>query len=72
MAGFIEAPGDSLCKIDTVAIIGHITILFMADHLGDAAHVETYAGCTSCHGLDDGVGQIVLQRWRDEEIDSIV
>ena len=72
MASLIEAPGNSLCKIDTVAIIGHITILFMADHLRDAAHVETYAGCAACHGLDDGVGQIVLQLWCDEEIDSIV
>ena len=50
----------SLGKIDAVAVIGHVTVLFMADHFGNTSHIKADAGCAACHRLDDGVGQVVL------------
>ena len=60
-AGLLEAPGDTLCKVDAVAIIGDVTILFVVDHFGYAAHVETDAGRAACHRLDNGVGQVATR-----------
>ncbi len=60
------------CKVGSIAIACHITVLQVVYHLGYAAYVEAYAGCAATHGFGDGVGQVVLQAGREEDIGSIV
>ena len=59
--GLVQTPGNTLCKIDAVAIIGHITVLLVVDHLGDATDVKAHTWHAAGHRLDDGVGQVILQ-----------
>ena len=56
----VEAPGYTLRKIDAVAIVGDIAVLLVGNHLGDAAHVKAHTRRAARHGLDNGVGQVVL------------
>ena len=44
----------------------------MVNHLGDTAYVESYTRNAASHGFHDGVGQVLFQRWSDEQVDSIV
>ena len=44
----------------------------MVNHLGNATHVKAHTRHAARHSLDNGIGQVVLQRGRDKQVHSIV
>ena len=44
----------------------------MANHLGNATHVKAHTGHAACHCLDNGIGQVVLQRGGNKQIHGII
>lgn len=55
-----------------LSIACHVAVLQVVYHFGYASDVETHTRCAATHGFGNGVGQVVLQAWRDENIDGIV
>ena len=67
-----ECPDDAIGQVLGILVAGHIAVLQVVYHLGDAAHVESHARGAARHRLHDGVGQVFLQGGGDKHIDGIV
>ena len=66
--GIVQDKEDSLCQIIGGLVFRHISVRQVVYHFGDSSDVEAYAGCAASHGFHNGVWQIVLQGWRNEQI----
>ena len=63
---------DALCQVGSITFMSHIAVFLMANHFWYAAYAKSHTWHTTGHGLHNGIGQIVLQRWYDEYISRIV
>ena len=61
-----------LAKSSDFLVAGHVAVVQVVYHLGDAAHVEAHAGRAARHRFHERVGQVLFQRRGDEEVDRIV
>ena len=69
---FGQGPVDAVGQVVYRTVFGHIAVVQVVNHLRDASDVESYAGNAASHGFHDGVGQVLLQRRSDIQVDGIV
>ena len=70
--GFFQHPVDSSRQILGIAVVCHISVLLMIDHLRYATYLESYARHAAGHRLHDGIRQILRQGRKHEDIGCIV
>ena len=62
----------AFCQIFRRLILRHISIRPVVYHFGNSSDVEAYAGRAASQRFHDGVGQIVLQGGRNEQVNGTV